>query len=334
MASIPEIDPLDDLSREVFPTDIPFWSESAAFWAYPEERDFDLYVHYQRQVDDPGIWKSMLVLLLKDGDALVMKSFGRQPDKNGQGGHEMHSKCLEPGKRWRFRYDSAAQRVKQADLWKGLLTDGIVEPLFLDIEFTAIAPLWRLDPENLEDHGNDVMMHVHYEQAFRTDGVVRIGGKERHFKGHGYRDHSYGPRNYTRMGPSQIVYGLFPSDRAFWFITGLTPEGEYAHCEGAIAVDGTIYPAEISNPPFHGDIVTGGKEYIEYVLKTELGEARIKVRYAGMGIPFSLKPPAEERIGAEGGIENVKQAYWEANLISEWDGEEGIGSGQGTIWRD
>ena len=108
-----EVDVQDDIPRKAIPTDVPFWSESFAFWAYPSENNFDLYVHYQRQVKDPGIWKGMLILLLDDDEALVMKTFGRQTDPLGPGPLGMYAKCHEPGKRWSFQFDGVAQRVKR-----------------------------------------------------------------------------------------------------------------------------------------------------------------------------------------------------------------------------
>lgn len=323
----------DDLPRSVFPTDIPFWSESFAFWAYPSENDFDLYVHYQRQVKDPGIWKGMLILLLDNDEALVTRAFGRQFDPTGPGPSGMYGVCEEPGKRWRFHFDSAAMRVKQSDMWKGVLVDSIVEPLKVDVEFEAMAPLWCLDPDNLKSQDANAMMHMHFEQAYRTKGVLKFGGEVREFAGFGYRDHSYGPRNYKKMGESQIVYGMFPSNRAFWFITGRTPEGEYAHCEGAISIDGKMYPITVEDPPYHLDLITGARDSIDYILTSELGEAKVTLRYTGRGMPFTISPPAEEVIGARGGFDKVPQAYWEAHMTSEWDGEIGVGSAQGTVWR-
>ncbi|MDB5967736.1 MAG: hypothetical protein JWQ90_186 [Hydrocarboniphaga sp.] len=325
-----ELEYADDLPRKSIPAGIPFWSESYAFWVYPDDHRFDLYIHYQRQVADPGIWKAMLVLLLDNGEALVTKSFGRQADDAGPGPAGLNVRCLEPGRRWALRFDAAAQRVLQADLWKSELRDGIVEPLFVEFELDAIAPVWSLDSQNLQKQ--EAMMSSHDEQAYRSKGVLRFGGRELTFTGAGYRDHSYGPRNYKRMGESQIVLGVFPSRRAFWFITGRTPEGVYAHCEGALAVDGKIYPLKVEDPPFHLDLLKG-KESMDYVLNSELGKIRICVRYTGRGIPFSLTSPAEEVIGAVGGFDAVKLAYWEMQILSTWDGEVGVGSAQGTICR-
>jgi hypothetical protein len=328
-----QVDSTDDLPRSEIPTGIPFWSESFAYWAYPWENDFDFMVHYQRQVADPGIWKGMLCFLIDNEEALVIKKFGRQADPMGPGALGMHAICREPGKKWLFQFDGAAQRVKQADMWNHELRDGIVEPLFAEIEFDALSPLWSLDPTNLKTAGSNAMMSHHYEQAYRTKGLLRFGGRERRFEGAGYRDHSYGPRNYKRMGPSQIVFGMFPSNRAFWFITGRTPEGEYAHCEGAVSIDGELYPIKLDDPEFHGVLITGEKKVVDYVLKSEIGEHNVRITYTGRGMPFTLTPPAEEVLGAVGGFDKVQQAYWEAHISAEWDGEKGVGSAQGTIWR-
>jgi hypothetical protein len=326
-----EGDALDDYPRRQLPN-VPYWSESFAYWAYSAENDFDLYVHYQRQVADPGIWKGMMVLMMSNGDAFVAKSFGRQADPTGPGPMGMYGKCLEAGKSHWFQFDGAAQRVKQADMWKGVLTDGIVEPLFIEVEFDALCPLWQLNPDDLKKHEAEVM-HMHYEQPYRTHGLLRFGGTSRQFTGVGYRDHSYGPRNFTKMGDGQLLYGIFPSNRAYWFFTVRAQDGTYLCREGGMAVDGKLHPIEIVDTPLHMPLILGEQSSIDYTFRSVLGESTVRVTYTGRGMPFTLTPPAEEIIGTVGGFDKVPRAYWEANTNSEWDGEIGLGSAQGGIWR-
>lgn len=319
----------DDLPRKQIPSNIPFWSESYAFWAYPKEGDFGVYVHYQRQAADPRVWKCMTVLLLDDGSAYVMKAFGPQADDRGPGPETMQGLVLDPGIKYRFQFDGCAQRVQQSHLWEHELRDGVVEPVCIEFELDAVAPLWCMNASRLKQQS--AAMHAHYEQAHLAKGRVIIGLKERQFEGYGYRDHSYGPRHYADMGEGNIVFGVFPSGRALWFLYTEKQDGTPGICEGAISVDGKMESAEIVAPPLSVKLLE--KPELNYLFRARSGEVDLKVTYLGRGIPFTLKPPAEEIIGSVGGFGTLTQAYAELQIQLEWDGEIGLGSTQPAIIR-
>lgn len=317
----------DDYPRTTFP-DVPFWTESYAHWAYPKEGDFGIYVHYQRKATDPRIWKCMTTLLLDDGSAYVMKAFGPQADDSGPGPSTMKTTIRSPGENYHFVMDGCAMKVNQEDLWNGELRDTVVEAVCIDFELDALAPLWCMDASRLKAQSN-AAMHAHYEQAHTSTGLIRLAGGQRKFEGYGYRDHSYGPRTYNNMGDGNLVFGVFPSGKALWFMYTENADGSAGICEGAVYCDGLLEPAQIESPPLAVKLLR--EPNLKYRFRTPSQEVNLNVTYLGRGMPFTLVHPAEEIIGSVGGFSALKQGYCELNLQLEWNGEIGYGSAQSTI---
>jgi hypothetical protein len=103
-----------------------------------------------------------------------------------------------------------ATRVSSAESLAAPVGDGDVEHVAVELLFEGIHPLWSAGG----------VMHAqswgtgHVEQAGRITGHVVVNGRRRAIDGHGFRDHSYGPRDYAKMIGDTWVNGVFPDGTA------------------------------------------------------------------------------------------------------------------------
>src|SRR5581483_5667552 len=65
----------------------------------------------------------------------------------------------------------------------------------------------------------------HYESMGRVTGKAVVGGREVAIAGHGWQDHSWGPRNYATTLSERWMYAIFGDDLAFSLYHLHTSEG-------------------------------------------------------------------------------------------------------------
>ncbi|WIW89431.1 hypothetical protein K3M67_05535 [Sphingobium sp. V4] len=74
-------------------------------------------------------------------------------------------------------------------------------------------------------HNSDYVRTVgsaHFEAADRMEGTIRVKGETRQIRGFSYRDHSWGPRNWSDIRCHRWTSGVFEDDISFAFSNFLT----------------------------------------------------------------------------------------------------------------
>jgi len=188
---------------------LPNWSESLVIQVHDPATGIAVWAHFSRMPVAPQIWEGDLVVFDEDGTLLVSRTFSRstRPDEAGA---ILRMRCVEPGRQWTLSHDSMATRVSSAESLAAPVGDGDVEHVAVELLFEGIHPLWSAGG----------VMHAqswgtgHVEQAGRITGHVVVNGRRRAIDGHGFRDHSYGPRDYAKMIGDTWVNGVFPDGTA------------------------------------------------------------------------------------------------------------------------
>jgi hypothetical protein len=140
---------------------------------------------------------------------------------------------------------------------------------------------------------------AHYEAAGQVTGTVRLGDEVYGVEGLGYRDHSWGPRDWGRVRSHRWVVGTFGPDFSFSILTIHGTEGEFT---GYVVRDGVPTRAAAV------DVVA----YIEPDGFTHRGgRATIKM---GTGEDIGLDMTVVDGIGvrteAWEGVEGICRARW------------------------
>ena len=308
--------------------DMAHWSENYCFEGYDPDADIGFWLHLGRWPRNPEIWREMLWLYLPDGRYTSMRGFGACPVPNGPGGALMTLHCDEPGI-WQLRF-SGPTRMGHSDLMlappRNYLSDGPFAAIDFDIEFVATQPAWHFGDVLQEEN----WCHFHYEQHGALKGTIGYQPPGQEWQrwsmdGHGYRDHSRGPRELSTFGGNYWIHGQFPNGRAFslmqvWKIE----QGERvpAFSQAMVYQDGNMYPAEFSGVPYIEDPHNPSSTY-RLRLTSELDTMAIDARVVRT-VTQSGDTYMDTFDGIAGPENGVLFCYEQATEFS-WDGILGSG---------
>lgn len=124
---------------------------------------------------------------------------------------------IEPSERWRTRFTgtpvSLSEPRDMADPRRAFTTNPRVA-VEIDLVHEAVAPMYGSSHDERE--ANAAAEHqfakAHYEQHMRVSGFVRIDGTEMPIRGHGLRDHSWGPRHWQAIDAYEWLTMNFGDD--------------------------------------------------------------------------------------------------------------------------
>lgn len=204
------IDPSDDLLATPRP-DIPLWSETMFFTVWNPRDGVGVWVHVGAHWEDPGIWHGQVFAYLPGGDEFVADlSWGRPTDDRGPNTGAFRAVCEEPLKRWTLRYDGVGERSTLSEGSRGLLGTGpAFTPFSFEVELDAAMPIWDLF-QATDLQGRD-WGGLHHQQTLRSRGALRVGGVgEWNLEGCSFRDHSVGPRDFSKLGGDHFLGVYFP----------------------------------------------------------------------------------------------------------------------------
>lgn len=201
-----------DPSHDELQTDagVPGWSENLVVQAHDATAGLSVWAHWSRIPGASHIWEGVLAVYLPGGELLVSRTFGPGTEEQTASSGPLSFACLEPSKKWRMRFDGMARRATSGALAAATLEDGPSERVLIELDFDAVHPIWSA-------HGNmegQSWGTAHLEQGGRLTGQAIIGGEVAAINTGGFRDHSYGPRNYSGMAGNTWCTAVFPSGRA------------------------------------------------------------------------------------------------------------------------
>ncbi|HEX4246240.1 MAG TPA: hypothetical protein VH008_00120, partial [Pseudonocardia sp.] len=206
------------------------------------------------------------------------------------------------------------------------LADGPWEPVRFAADFEGMAPTWSargLDDQEWADG--------HLEQPGRITGNAVLGGRELTFDTHGFRDHSYGPRDYAKILGDAWLSGVFPSGRSLLAIVVWT-RGERVppYVVGFVDdAEGRHPVTELRLPRLAG--VDGSPARFTAEVVTRAGTAVIEVTMTHR-TNYTMDNPVGMTLGTRSGADDLIAAEGPARL--RWDGEETDGWIERFLRRD
>jgi hypothetical protein len=201
------------------------WSENYLTYAWSPATGVGVYFHVTRLPGALARWEEIMYVALPDGRWLASRSTSPRRDVNGVEINGIQWRCDVPFQSWTKRFNGAAYLVTTEELEAGPLPDGSKVAVQLELECRGMSGTYDWGTDHLEQS----WATGHYEQHCTFTGQLRFDGETVPFNGTGLRDHSWGPRDYTKLGSSTWISAQFPqSGRHFMVarVTGVPPAPE------------------------------------------------------------------------------------------------------------
>lgn len=283
------LSPPDDIPHAVRAE--PGWSENYLTHAYDAEAGIGFFLHAGLVSFDDRTWNDFFVAYLPGDRFLVANGFAAGVTSRGTEGGQLKLRCEEPFQRWTKSFHGAASLVTGDELRAGPFIERGHVRLDVDLTFEALGPAFDLGA--LE---NETWSSTHYEQHMRFRGTLEFAGQRITLSGSGLRDHSWGPRDMSRIDHHAWVHGQFPDGFTFMVFYLAAVDGKAGGHAAVSGPDG-IEQAELKSPlPLLTDPADAVRSY-ELVLGTSAGDITIQAE------PFqiatcSLTGPSELLFGA------------------------------------
>jgi hypothetical protein len=234
-----------------------------------------------------------LQLNLALGDGRVVTAWGPQPaharaNDEGRatiGAGPMSFEMAEPFVLWRAHVDGLARQTTVDAQIAGWPPggDGDDVEIALDLDLRSVAPPW--EPGTLREEAGRVlatqeegalMGGPRFEQLVRVTGRVRVGAEEHTINGGGLRIRRTGVRRLAKFRGHAWQSTVFPSGRAFGYITyPPRADGKPTFNEGYLFDgEGGLVPARVAQAPWLGEPCAKGED-VSVVLETERGTTTI-----------------------------------------------------------
>ncbi|CAB4927457.1 unannotated protein [freshwater metagenome] len=306
-----------DVSREFLApiVDEPLYSETGAYSAYDPTQNIGFWMHLGRFSYDPTVWHEALMIYLPDGTRLAFKNYGRSDATRGPAGSLMSFQCIEPFKRWQFKYDGPAQRVDNDILFAGGLRQGREERLIVDLTIDSVKPIW-----DMGGHGDDTPGgKSHDEQLSEAHGSIVSDDGTLEFHGAGWRDHGRGPRDIGSIKGHTILGGWFP-DEDCGFVAIHVEDDRGTASNGQVFIGDEREPLSPVLPTW-GDPRSMPMSF-DAVLPAPSGDHHVHVEIQQVA-PITMLPPNHLALGMID--EPGAFVILESQARFEWDGRVGYG---------
>jgi hypothetical protein len=302
----------------------PDFSESQ-MWNFSDGR-YGVMYHLGAMPGDMKLWQNVLSINCPDGSVLVGKVVGRgEPDMFGA--ISMHSRTIEPYRRWRIHFDGAMRRHRSEDLWTGPGRDGAHVPVRIELDVRATHSVWEPAPHGSGPDGGifNTMARMHHEQPLAVTGRLIIDGETVEYEAIGHRDHSYGPRDMRKLRRDAWINATFESG---WAFLGFWGELDDMSAErSAIFEKGRILEGSMRLEGLRASVLTSPapepRQFEVVVAVDGGGERTLKVRCT-QNINWFSAGPMEWCVGAD--LNTPDQYNWSMAFADfECDGERGLG---------
>jgi len=276
---------------------------------------------------------NVLAITLADGTVYALKVVGPSSEPEQFGVDFLHSRTVEPFRRWRLHLDGAVQRVNPELSTVGFLPDGPHVPARIDLELTAAHPVWIPGERAGEDADSlfNVDYVFHHEQPFRANGTIEVEGRTITINDAvGHRDHSRGERTavYNPVADTYPVQssfwmnGIFDSGWAFATMEGIfDPGGRFER--SALFTDDGITLAELDDWARLTSTLADPTDFT-INLRADNSTVRTVNIHCTNGMNFTGVGPSEWCLGAD--LTNPNSYVWAMYFAElECDGERGLG---------
>jgi hypothetical protein len=321
------------------PVDMPLWNETYLTYGYSPGTDVGVYFHLRHVPGPdatPGEWDVVTCVTLPDERYLVsrIEEPGRvlagQPDSGtGELVIGAHSwRCDRPYENWTYRFDGTARILTGEELWAGPVGDGPEAAVEFELDLSMMTPPWdhntTSEDESLEEFESTYSKR-HYAQHHVVTGHVAWQGNRIEVDGAGLRDHSWGPRDFTKMGHTTWIQGRIPEEGRAFSIT-CVPEraGHDGLLDPKVATRGRVRLAGARDLPIASTVAEALAD-CEFTLTLPDGTEQLVRSQVIKTMPMHFRPPSEFVPGFADGVAGQSHHYLPSFAIIEWDGQRCYG---------
>jgi hypothetical protein len=218
------------------------------------------------------------------GSGAVHQPLGSDGKPRILGAGPLLFELVEPFRHWKMHFDGLATASTVEDQIAGRRGNDPGIPVLIDIDIRSVVPPWEngaLLPEArrvLDEQDEGALMGgPRYEQLSRATGTVRVGDEDHSLDGGALRVRRQGIRRLGTFRGHAWQSAVFPSGRAFGYITyppradGLATYNEGYLFEG----DGSLVPAWVVEAPWLRKLRPSGED-VSVILETAQGTTRIE----------------------------------------------------------
>lgn len=281
------LDPAREFVFGAQPTDAEM-RESVNLWAWDEGDEVGFpRIGVEAVADQWETHEVQTSISFADGRVLRLWENGKVHDPLGADGKPrilgagpLSLELVEPFVHWRLRLDGLLQDTTVDRQMAGEFSaeSGSV-PVELDLDIRSAVPPWenggllREAARVLAEQEEGALMGgPRYEQLFRMTGHLRVGDEERELSGGGLRIRRQGVRRLARFWGHAWQSSVFPSGRAFGYITyPPRDDGVPTYNEGYLFDgDGALVPARVVEAPWLRRMQPRGQRF-HVVMETDDG---------------------------------------------------------------
>lgn len=274
------------------PANEPDWNESFLLAGFDGNNGVGFWMHIARWRRKLDWWREIFTIALPDGTVLAHRGISDAlADATGPGATNYAVRVVEPGRRLTYSYRGGVHRVPAAELETGLLQNGYMTPLEMDLTFDAVSPLWDLHQEG---GSQEFLGAAHIEQIGRVTGTIKVGSETYTLDAMGIRDKSMGPRRPRNLRRHHWTQGLFENGIGFMLFDA--EEGEAGFSLGVVTQGDNIYPAKISIP-FRIESIDQKHDPFSLVLECELGTLNVETTEIPNSWGLSYTFPIDTYVG-------------------------------------
>jgi hypothetical protein len=311
----------DDLIQQVEEDRPRHWSENLIFNSSDRASGISVYVHMSRMAPHADIWEGNLVVYLPDGETLlVSRTFGQEPThRQAASSGSLTFACDEPMEKWSLRYDGMVRRVTRPSVAAAPVGDGPVERFTMDFALTGLHEAWVIDKDMLAKQS---WGRYHLEQACRIQGEIVIDGKIIPYDCEGFRDHTYGARNYGPLTEEAWINCTFPSGRIIMALL-VEEDGNPSLSTGFIVEDGVMRPMVMDECPAL-TYAGGSPADLEMAFTDGDGKQTVASVHQTHVVSYWLHSPVGWSLGVSYDDPD-SVVLLEGPATFQWEGEEGLG---------
>jgi hypothetical protein len=320
--------------------DMPGWIENYLSYVHSPKSGVGVWLHLSHvpgEDGQPTLWDEVVWMALPGDRYLVTKAFGEGrvvADPGATTGevqaYGLTFRCNEPFTSWTKSYRGAARLVTGEELRAGPIGDGAYVPVSLDLECTMMSPPFDYGGGDIEQS----FAKAHYDQQQRATGRLTVMGETYEIDGTGLRDHSWGPRDWTKMGQSTWFHGQFPeSGRSFMAIyVGSHPEFPNPVAFTVLSDGETVTYGGAENMPKADNLVEAELDGEFQIVMPDGSRSTATAKLTSI-MRMCLIGDAQFAFGTthRRGDPIPSHDYVPCFATVEWDGEQGIGYLERTI---
>lgn len=204
------VKPEDDYTHPLGPEEN--FNESVYFNFFDKDQQLGGFVRIGNRANE-GYAEMTVIVYLPDGSALFNYKRPQISNNDAWDAGGLKVEVLTPGEKIRTTYEGSAVFLKDpiemrepGDAFK----QNPHKKIKVDVVHTGVGPMYG--HVGAEGDGND-FARAHYEQHMAIEGTIEIEGEEpRSIKGHGLRDHSWGPRYWQSTPSYRWITGNYGDD--------------------------------------------------------------------------------------------------------------------------